>query len=130
MFVGAHVSIAKGVQNSVTNCVHIGGNAFAMFLKSQRKWENPPLQEESKDQFKAFCSEHKYDSKSQILPHGSYLVNLAQENPEKAEQAYEAFLDDVSSLLYLHSFCLFHSSYCNLVCPIFFECIGSEISSN
>ena len=86
MFIGAHVSCAKGVQNSVTNCVHIGGNAFAMFLKSQRKWENPPLQDEHRDQFISFCGDHKYDAASHVLPHGSYLVNLAQEEPEKATQ--------------------------------------------
>ncbi|KAF6228300.1 hypothetical protein HO133_008030 [Letharia lupina] len=96
MFIGAHVSGAKGVHNSVTNCVHIGGNAFAMFLKSQKKWENPPLQDDHRDQFKAFCGEHEYDAASHILPHGSYLVNLAQEDPEKATQAYNAFLDDLN----------------------------------
>ncbi|MCJ1358133.1 MAG: hypothetical protein MMC33_008131 [Icmadophila ericetorum] len=95
MFVGAHVSCAKGVHNSVTNAVHIGGNAFALFLKSQRKWENPPLQDEQRDQFKAFCNDHKFDASKHILPHGSYLVNLAQEDPEKAKQAYDAFLDDL-----------------------------------
>ena len=95
MFIGAHVSCAKGVHNTVTNCVHIGGNAFAMFLKSQRKWENPPLQDDHRDQFIALCGDHKYDAASHVLPHGSYLVNLAQEEAEKASQAYNAFLDDL-----------------------------------
>ncbi|KAL6714606.1 DNA-(apurinic or apyrimidinic site) lyase [Lecanora helva] len=95
MYIGAHVSCAKGVQNSVTNCVHIGGNAFAMFLKSQRKWENPPLQDEHRDLFISHCSDHKYDASSHVLPHGSYLVNLAQEEAEKATQAYNAFIDDL-----------------------------------
>ena len=95
MFLGAHVSGAKGVHNSVTNAQHIGGNAFAMFLKSQRKWENPPLQDDHRDQFIAFCSAHKYDAACHVLPHGSYLVNLAQEDPDKANQAYNAFLDDL-----------------------------------
>ncbi len=95
MFIGAHVSSAKGVHNTVTNCVHIGGNAFAMFLKSQRKWENPPLQEEHKDLFISNCGDHKYDASSHVLPHGSYLVNLAQEDHAKATQAYDAFLDDL-----------------------------------
>ena len=93
--IGAHVSCAKGVQNSVTNSVHIGGNAFAMFLKSQRKWENPPLQDEHRDNFKSSCSEHKYDASQHVLPHGSYLVNLAQSDPEKAAQAYTGFIDDL-----------------------------------
>ncbi|KAL8659563.1 MAG: hypothetical protein Q9226_000344 [Calogaya cf. arnoldii] len=95
MFIGAHVSGAKGVQNSVTNCVHVGGNAFAVFLKSQRKWENPPLQDEHRDGFKSNCIEHKYDATKHILPHGSYLVNLAQEDPDKAKQAYDSFLEDL-----------------------------------
>lgn len=30
-----------------------------------------------------------------ILPHGSYLVNLAQEDKAKAKQAYTSFLDDL-----------------------------------
>lgn len=41
---------------------HVSGNAFAMFLKSQRKWENPPLQDDHRDQFIAFCKDHKYDA--------------------------------------------------------------------
>ena len=70
MYIGAHVSAAKGVQNSVTNSLYIGGNAFAMFLKSQRKWENPALQDEHRDTFISRCKEHAY-SPDHILPHGS-----------------------------------------------------------
>ncbi|KAJ5815387.1 Endodeoxyribonuclease IV [Penicillium riverlandense] len=95
MFVGAHVSAAKGVFNSITNSVHIGGNAFALFLKSQRKWENPALQDDHRDQFRQLCVEHKYDATKYILPHGSYLVNLAQNDKEKAKQAYDSFVDDL-----------------------------------
>ncbi|MCJ1273197.1 hypothetical protein MMC21_000986 [Puttea exsequens] len=95
MFIGAHVSSAKGVHNTIPNSLHIGANSFAMFLKSQRKWENPPLQNDHRDQFIASCNHYKYDATSHILPHGSYLVNLAQEEPEKAKQAYDAFLDDL-----------------------------------
>lgn len=94
MMIGAHVSCAKGVQNSVHNALHIGGNAFAMFLKSQRKWDNPPLQDEHRDSFMQRCKEQGY-SGSYILPHGSYLVNLAQADSDKALQAYNAFLDDL-----------------------------------
>lgn len=34
-------------------------------------------------------------NRSHVLPHGSYLVNLAQEEAEKAAQGYTAFLDDL-----------------------------------
>ncbi|EAW06564.1 DNA-(apurinic or apyrimidinic site) lyase APN1 [Aspergillus clavatus NRRL 1] len=71
------------------------GNSFALFLKSQRKWDNPPLQDDIRDQFRQLCLEHKYDGARHILPHGSYLVNLAQEDKAKAKQAYDSFLDDL-----------------------------------
>ncbi|KAI9675201.1 MAG: hypothetical protein M1829_003561 [Trizodia sp. TS-e1964] len=95
MFVGAHVSAAKGVQNSVTNSVHIGGNAFALFLKSHRKWESPPLLAENKNLFKSFCEEHGYNQEKHVVPHASYLVNLAQVEPEKSKQALDCFIDDL-----------------------------------
>lgn len=118
LFIGAHVSIASGVHNAVTNCVQIGyvradvssekhtktpltntpspsGNAFALFLKSQRKWENPPLQPDHITQFHAHCAEHSYSANAHVLPHGSYLVNLAAAEPAKASQAYASFVDDV-----------------------------------
>ena len=85
----------KGVQNSVTNAVHIGANSFALFLKSQRKWDNPPITSESQDLFFSNCKEHGYEAAQHALPHGSYLVNLAQPDKEKAAQAYKGFLDDL-----------------------------------
>ncbi|KAI9838510.1 MAG: hypothetical protein M1837_002435 [Sclerophora amabilis] len=71
------------------------GNAFALFLKSQRKWDNPALNPEHSDLFKSCCQKQKYDAGSHVLPHGSYLVNLAQKERDKAKQAYDCFLDDL-----------------------------------
>ncbi|RFU31316.1 hypothetical protein B7463_g5032, partial [Scytalidium lignicola] len=95
MYIGAHISAAGGVHNSINNALHIGGNSFALFLKSQRKWVSPPLASEGRDQFKALCVEHNYDATKHVVPHGSYLVNLAQADPEKAAQAYDCFLEDL-----------------------------------
>ncbi|KAI8635141.1 xylose isomerase-like protein [Xylariaceae sp. FL1651] len=95
MYIGAHVSSAGGVHNSVTNTVHIGANAFALFLKSQRKWANPPITPEARDGFRSLAEAHKFEVHRHCLPHGSYLVNLAQAEKEKADQAYAAFLDDL-----------------------------------
>ncbi|OAA62609.1 DNA endonuclease [Niveomyces insectorum RCEF 264] len=95
MYIGAHVSSAGGVQNAVPNAVQIGGNAFALFLASQRKWQNPPLADDARDAFRARCAAHGYDAARYCLPHGSYLVNLAQPDPAKAEQALAHFVDDL-----------------------------------
>ena len=91
---GAHVSMAKGVQNAIHNALLIGGNSLALFLKSQRKWASPELTSTSITEFKALAVQHGYNRKH-ILPHASYLINLAQKDPEKHKQAYDAFLDDL-----------------------------------
>lgn len=95
MYIGAHVSSAGGVQNSITNAINIGANAFALFLKSQRKWVNPPIAPEALDGFVSLSKQHKFEVHKHCLPHGSYLVNLAAAEKEKADQAYNSFVDDL-----------------------------------
>jgi AP endonuclease-1 len=88
-----------GVHNGILNSVHIGGNAMALFLKSQRKWTNPPLIADHCSQFISNCKEHKYDSTTHkippIVPHGSYLVNMAHPDADRTKQAYDSFIDDL-----------------------------------
>ncbi|KAI7574347.1 hypothetical protein D0869_06692 [Hortaea werneckii] len=95
LYIGAHVSAAGGVQQSVFNSVHIGANAFALFLKSQRKWANPPLQDDHCSTFHQRCKDHTYDQAQHVVPHGSYLVNLAHTDKGRTKQAYDSFLDDL-----------------------------------
>ncbi|KAF2772491.1 AP endonuclease [Teratosphaeria nubilosa] len=95
LYIGAHVSAAGGVHKSVLNAIHIGSNAFALFLKSQRKWANPPLQDDHCDTFHSHCKQHVYDRSNHVVPHGSYLVNLAHTDPGRTKQAYDSFVDDL-----------------------------------
>ncbi|KAH5170713.1 hypothetical protein HBI24_237900 [Parastagonospora nodorum] len=95
LIVGAHVSTAGGVQHSIPNIVHIGGNSFAIFLKSQRKWESVALTPEVANLFIAGCKEHGIDAAKCCLPHGSYLVNLAHPDPARKKQAFDSFLNDL-----------------------------------
>lgn len=95
MVIGAHVSAAGGVHNATVNAVHIGANAFALFLKSQRKWANPPLDPDQCKHFHDHCDKHSYDQNKHVVPHGSYLVNLAHTDTDRTKQAYDAFVDDL-----------------------------------
>ncbi|AET41238.1 DNA-(apurinic or apyrimidinic site) lyase APN1 Ecym_7413 [Eremothecium cymbalariae DBVPG len=92
---GAHVSAAGGISNSVSNAFNIGCNSFAMFLKSPRQWNSKPYTKEEIQKFKDNCDKLGYNAKTDILPHGSYFINLANPDHEKAEKAYGAFIDDL-----------------------------------
>lgn len=79
----------------MANSVHIGANSFALFLKSQRKWENPPLIDDQCNAFHDNCKQHLYDQMQHVVPHGSYLVNLANTDEATPEQAFKSYLDDL-----------------------------------
>ena len=38
-YIGAHVSAAGGVENTIARAQAIGANAFALFTKNQRQWQ-------------------------------------------------------------------------------------------
>jgi AP endonuclease-1 len=89
-----------GAHNAIQNSLDIGGNAFGLFLKNQKQWAFKPLADEVKVQFLDGCKHHKYassdESHAPIVPHGSYLVNLAHPEKIREEQAYTSFIDDLS----------------------------------
>ena len=93
-FIGAHVSIAGGVENAPLNAQGIGATAFAMFTKNQRQWKASPLAEAGKAAFSVnlrsagIAPEH-------VLPHDGYLINLAQPDDAKRRSAVEAFTDEM-----------------------------------
>ncbi|ODQ68520.1 major apurinic/apyrimidinic endonuclease [Nadsonia fulvescens var. elongata DSM 6958] len=92
---GAHVSASGGVYNAIQNSVDIGANAVGCFLKNQRRWESAPYSEDDIKKFHHECSTHNYNSRTDVLPHGSYLINLANPNKEARTKSLNAFIDDL-----------------------------------
>ena len=93
-YIGAHVSIAGGVENAPVNARKIGAKAFALFTKNQRQWSAAPLTSGSIELFKQRCEEYGYEAKH-ILPHDSYLINLGNPEKEALEKSRAAFLDEM-----------------------------------
>ncbi len=93
-YIGAHVSIAGGVENAPLNAAAIGATAFAMFTKNQRQWSSPPLEASSVAAFKQNCRDHNF-APEMVLPHDSYLINLGQADPEKLALSRESFAGEM-----------------------------------
>ena len=94
-FVGAHVSIAGGVENAPLNAEKLGASAFAMFTKNQRQWNAKPLTESSISAFKENCARLGF-SPEKILPHDGYLINLGHPEEDKLKKSRAAFLDEMT----------------------------------
>ena len=93
--IGAHVSIAGGVQNAVANAVELGATAIGMFTRNQRIWKQRPLSEEDAAAFRDALGEHGF-APQHVLPHDSYLINLGSSDPEVVAKSRAAFLDEMS----------------------------------
>ncbi|TLU86158.1 MAG: deoxyribonuclease IV [Chlorobium sp.] len=92
--IGAHVSIAGGIENAPLNAAGIGAKAFAMFTKNQRQWKAPKLSPESIGTFRKNCLENGFKP-GHILPHDSYLINLGSPEKDKLQRSREAFVEEM-----------------------------------
>ncbi|ELA42492.1 apurinic endonuclease (APN1) [Vittaforma corneae ATCC 50505] len=86
--IGAHLSIAKGLHTVQKQMDILGCETCAIFLKNQRKFESSELSLAEIEKFRKTVR-----NPTIILPHGSYLINLA--NPDTVEKNMTCFLDDL-----------------------------------
>ncbi|KAL6122672.1 Endonuclease IV [Nucleospora cyclopteri] len=84
---GAHLSISKGIHSVQLQMDNLKCDTCAIFLKNQRRFSFKPLEEEVVEKCRKSIK-----NPSILLPHGSYLINLAN---DKEERSYKVFLDDL-----------------------------------
>lgn len=96
MKIGAHLSIAGGIEKVPAQAVEIGASAFALFTGSQRTWSRKLPSTEACKAFKEQCTKHNFLSKH-ILPHGSYLINLGSPEEDKLAKSRDLFLLEMQS---------------------------------
>lgn len=92
--IGAHVSASGGVFNAPLNAAKIGADAFAMFVKNQRRWDAPPLSAEETIAFKDALRQSGIRAEH-VLVHDSYLINLGHPREAEREKSLNAFIDEI-----------------------------------
>lgn len=92
-YIGAHVSAAGGVQHTPGRAAEIGANAFALFVKNQRRWVAPATTPDQAQAFKANLADAAIDQRH-VMIHDSYLINVANPEPEKRRKSIDALLDE------------------------------------
>jgi deoxyribonuclease-4 len=73
MHLGAHMSIAGGVENAVLRGHSVGCEAIAMFTKNNNQWKAKLLTKEDAARFNAVLAETGIRP---VVAHTSYLINL------------------------------------------------------
>ncbi len=93
MRLGAHMSIAGGVEQAVFRGESIGCAAIAMFTKNNNQWKAKRLTPEDADRFRAALVETGIHP---IVAHTSYLINLASPNAALWRKSIASMEDELS----------------------------------
>jgi len=92
MLLGAHMSVAGGVENAILRGKQAGCNVIQLFTKNNNRWQSKPLASGNIEAFKKNVSE------TGVIPcasHDAYLINFAATNPEIYEKSIASFLDEM-----------------------------------
>ncbi len=92
LLLGAHVSIAGGVEKAFARGEAIGATAIQIFTRNASRWQAKPL---SAATIRAFRAARSESSIKYVASHDSYLINLASPDPELRRKSILTFLDEL-----------------------------------
>ncbi len=92
--VGAHTSIAGGVDNAVDEQLEIGGNCGQIFTHSPQVWQSPNLDD---GEVESFRSVSEAEDVGPWVIHSSYLVNLCTPKEDLREKSIRSMQEEVDA---------------------------------
>lgn len=92
MILGAHISVAGGLDLAPARGVAIGCEAIQIFSRNQRQWQAKPLAESEVENFRAAFNASGLKS---ACIHASYLINLAAPDPLTWQKSIKALADEL-----------------------------------
>ncbi|MFP4136156.1 MAG: deoxyribonuclease IV [Candidatus Acetothermia bacterium] len=92
MKLGAHLSIAGGIDKAVDRAMELDVNAFQIFSQNVRSWSTRDLEEEEVKQFK---EKRKEGEILYVVAHTSYLLNLASPKDDLWEKSKKGLREEV-----------------------------------
>jgi deoxyribonuclease-4 len=92
LLLGAHQSIAGGVENALSRGQQVGCDTIQIFVKSPNRWVSKPLAEENVVAFREAVAETAIWP---VFAHALYLVNLATPDDALWQKSLAALVDDL-----------------------------------
>jgi deoxyribonuclease IV len=94
LLLGAHMSVAGGLDKAIGRGVGVGCTALQIFTKNANQWRAKPLADEDIARFKDTLSASPI-APTAVVAHDSYLINLGSPDDAKWEQSVAAFTDEL-----------------------------------
>ncbi len=92
MILGAHVSIAGGLDKAPAHGASIKAETVQVFTRSQLQWGSGPLESEQVRTFRKGISAHNLEP---VTVHASYLINPATGDEELLHKSADCLVDDL-----------------------------------
>lgn len=94
-YIGAHVSVTSGgPQRAVQQALDIGARAFALFVRSSRRWTSAPLSDDAVRKFREKLAKSGIQA-DKIVCHGSYLINLGSPSADVLSKSRVSIIDEM-----------------------------------
>lgn len=101
MYLGCHISIAKGFSNAGKDALSIDANTFQFFTRNPRGGKAKDLNFDDLEKLEILMSENKFGP---LLAHAPYTLNMASHKDDVWSFAREVFADDLKRMESLPSF--------------------------
>lgn len=95
---GAHVSVAGGIDRAPARAARIGASVFQIFTKQPNRWAEPTLADEVAARFRAEVVRLGIGF---TTSHDSYLINLASPDPQLWRRSADCFRGEVERAAHL-----------------------------
>ena len=92
LLLGAHMSIAGGVDLAPLRGQQVGCRTIQLFTKSSNQWRARSLPSEEIDRFRANLQAAAIDP---VVAHGAYLINLASTDPALHQRSMAACMEEL-----------------------------------
>jgi deoxyribonuclease-4 len=93
LLLGAHVSIAGGVKNSILEGEKLGCTAIQIFTANNRQWSKNNIKEKDVNEYLELKKKSPIKT---VVSHASYLINLGSPKKDVEAKSKEALLSEIS----------------------------------
>lgn len=97
MYIGNHLSSAKGYEAMGKQAVRLGGETFAFFTRNPRGGKAKEIKPEDVEKFLEIAKEQHF---GKIVAHASYTMNACAAKEDIRELAHTMFTDDLKRMEY------------------------------
>lgn len=92
LLIGAHMSVAGGLEKAFARGEALGCTAMQVFTKNANQWKGKPV---TAEQAQLFRRTWEASCVGPVLAHDSYLINLAAPDPDLWRKSLDAFRDEM-----------------------------------